>query len=160
MLDVQTLANIASILGVAITIGGFALTLVRIRKSQTAVEDVKEQIRNLNAIQEVAAAIKSLDEIRKLHRAKSWTVLPDRYTSLKHQLIAIKERTSISQKQRSSIREAIQQLSTMEAQVESTLFGGTDDPAVDRMNEITSGLIDDLAAVLVDLQNEIDVLRH
>jgi phosphoglycerate-specific signal transduction histidine kinase len=140
---------------------GFAFTLWRIKKSQTAVEGVKEQIRHLNAIQEVGAAIRSLDEIRRLHRAKAWTVLPDRYTSLKHQLIAIKGRTlSITQKQRSGIQEAIQQLSTMGTQVESALADGTDELEVDRMNDITSGLIDDLAAVLVDLQNEVDFLRH
>jgi hypothetical protein len=37
----QTLGDIASILGVLFTIVGFAFTLWRIRKSQTAVEAVK-----------------------------------------------------------------------------------------------------------------------
>lgn len=151
-----TAANLASIAGLAITL----ITLVLVKRSGSAVAEVKQQIRNLNAVQEVGAAIRELEEIRKLHRLKAWAVLPDRYTSLKRQLIAIRERQQITQRQRTSVREAIQQLSTMERQVETTLFGGRDDLEVDRMNEITSGLIDNLAAVLVDLQNAIDVLRN
>jgi hypothetical protein len=156
------LGDIASLVGLLISIGGFGLALWRIRKSQTAAEQalaaaesVREQILQMNAIQGLNVAIKTLEDIRRLHRHKAWPVLPDRYTSLKQELIAIRGRTrNLTDGQRSSIQAAITQLSTIERQVESTMAGG-DAPDVDRMNDIVSRQIDRLAVLLVDLQNEI-----
>ena len=160
------LGDIASVLGLLITIGGFTLALWRIRKSQSAseqaleaAEGVREQILQMNAIQGVNVAIRTLEDIRRLHRLKAWPVLPDRYTSLKQELISIRGRTpSLTESQRSEIQGAIQQLSTIERQVESTM-AGADEPDIDRINDIISRQIDRLAQVLVELQNEIERLR-
>jgi hypothetical protein len=109
----------------------------------------------MNAIQGLSVAIKTLEDIRRLHRIKAWTVLPDRYTSLKQELFGIRVRTpNLAEGQRSNIQAVITQLTTIERQVESTMAGG-DAPDVNRMNEVVSKQIDRLSILLVDLQNEI-----
>jgi hypothetical protein len=83
-------------------------------------------------------------------------VLPDHYSSLKRNLIAIRGRTpNLSEPKRTEIQAAIQQLSINERQVERAI-SGANPPATDRLNEIISRQIDRLAVLLVDLQNEVE----
>jgi len=156
------------LLALLVAIVGFALTLWRIRKSQTAseqarkaAESVREQILQMNAIQGLNDVMRALEDIRRLHRPEAWPALPDRYTSLKRDLIAIRGRTpNLTEDQRSNIQGAIQQLSNIERQVENAIAGATGVPSVNRINDIISRQIDRLAVLLVDLQNEIDRTRQ
>jgi hypothetical protein len=156
------------LLALLITIVGFAFTLWRLRKSQTAseqarraAESVREQILQMNAIQGLNDVMRALEDIRRLHRLQAWSALPDRYTSLRRDLIAIRGRTpNLTEDQRSNIQGAIQQLSNIERQVENAMAGATNVPSVNRINDIISKQIDRLAVLLVDLQSEIDRTRQ
>ncbi len=105
------LGDLASLSGLLITVVGFGLALWRIRKSERAADQarraadsVRQQILEMNAVQGLNDAMRTLEDIRRLHRIKAWPVLPDRYTSLKRDLIAIRGRTpSFTASQRSSI---------------------------------------------------------
>jgi len=152
-----------------ITIVGFTVSIWRIRKSQkaseqtrAAVEAMKDQFQQLSSIHGVREAIATLEEIRRLHREKVWSVLPDRYSLLKRDLLHIRSRTpKITDEQRSSIQGAIQQLSTIESQVESILAGDIEKLDIRRMNDIISEQMDRLASMLAELQNEADFpTRH
>lgn len=154
------LGDIASLLGLLITILGFALALWRIWKLQDASDAVRDQLLVMNAFQGLSAAIKTLEDIRRLHRLKAWSVLPDRYTLLRKELITIIGRTpSLADEQRTSIQVAIQQLLIMERQVERTIAGAAE-PEVNRMNDVISKQLDRLAVLVVELQNEIDRSRQ
>ena len=115
----------------------------------------------MNAIQGLNDVMRALEDIRRLHRLQAWSALPDRYTSLRRDLIAIRGRTpNLTEDQRSNIQGAIQQLSNIERQVENAMAGGADVPSVNRINDIVSRQIDRLAVLLVDLQSEIDRTRQ
>jgi hypothetical protein len=165
--DTQQLANVASILGLAISILVFGVGFWRIWKLQTtanevrtATESLRKQLLAMNAVQELRASIRTLEDIRRLHRLEAWSVLPDRYTSFRHDLIAIRGRMpNLTDKQNSSIQGAIQQLSIMERQVESAI-AGEEEPEVNRMNDVISKQLDRLAILVVELQTEIDRPRH
>lgn len=102
------------------------------------------------------AAIKAFEIIRKLHRAQSWDALPELYTTLKLELIAIKVRTpNMSETHKTQLQNAIQQISNMEKQVEATIGGGST-PEVGRMNNLVSRQMDRLGQVIVELQTEIE----
>jgi hypothetical protein len=108
----------------------------------------------MNAIQELNGAIRTLEDIRRLHRIKAWEVLPDRYTALRLSLIALRGRTpSLSDQQRSGIQATIQQLSNLEQEVENAMAHG-DAPRV-HINNVSTR-IDRLAVLLVELQNELN----
>ena len=114
----------------------------------------------MNAIQGINVAIKAFEDVRRLHRLKAWEALPDRYTTLKQQLISIKGRTlNLSEYQKTQIQGAIQQISMIERQVEIAI-GGADEPDVRRINDVISKQIDRLAQILVDVQNEIERQRQ
>jgi hypothetical protein len=164
---IAELGDIASIVGLFITIGGFGIALWQIQKSKSAseqarqvAESVRAQILQMNAIQDISAASKAFEDIRRLHRQRAWEALPDRYTSLKQLLISIKGRTpNLSNAQKAQIQGAVQQVSNIEAQVEIAI-GGKDEPEVQRINQIVSRQIDRLADLLVDVQNEIERVRQ
>lgn len=148
-----------------ISLVGFGLALWRIRKTETAAkqarraaESVREQLLQMNAIQELNSAIRTLEDIRRLHRIKAWEVLPDRYTALRLNLIAIRGRTpSLSAEQRSGMQATIQ-LSNLEQEVEIAM-AHDDAPSVHLTNTISTQ-IDRLAVLLVELQNQIERLRY
>jgi|SRR5208283_1042089 len=161
------LGDIASVVGLFLTIGGFIITFWQIRKSKSAAEQareaaegVREQLLKMNAFQGLTAAIRSFEDIRRLHRLKAWQVLPDRYTWLKQELILIKGRTpNLSETHKAQIQGAIQQVSIIEGKVEIAL-GGADEPEVHRINSVISKQIDQLQQVVVDVQNEIERPRQ
>jgi hypothetical protein len=160
---IYQLGDIASIFGLVVTIFGFLFTLVGVWKSKSAAEaaelaaqNVEEELRQMNAIQGLSLAIKSLEEIKALHRLPAWTVLPSRYTSLKLDLIAIRGRApNLTESQKASIQGVITQLSTIEGQVESKL-AGSDAPGAAQLNEVVSEQIEKIAVVLVELQAEVE----
>jgi hypothetical protein len=157
------LGNVENIVELIVTIAGFALTWWQIHKTKSAslqakeaAESVRTQILQLNTIQDINAASKAFEDIRRLHRLKAWEALPDRYTSLKQQLISIKGRTPhLSDGQKTQIQGAIQQVSNIERIIEVAI-SGTEEPEVHRVNDVISRQIDRLAQVLVDVQNDID----
>jgi hypothetical protein len=100
-----------------------------------------------------------LEDIRRLHRIKAWEVLPDRYTALRLNLIAIRGRTpSLSDQQRSGMQATIQQLSNLEQEVEIAM-SHEDAPSVHLINTVSTQ-IDRLALILVELQNQIERPRY
>jgi hypothetical protein len=110
-------------------------------------------------VQGLNDVIRVLEDIRRLHRLQAWAALPDRYTSLKRDLIGIRTRTpSFTPAQRSTLQAAIQQLSNIETQVENVI-GGSDAPNVPRMNQIIARQIDRLVEILVELQEGIERAR-
>jgi hypothetical protein len=153
------LGNVASLLSL-VTFVGFGLALWRIRKTETAAkqarraaESVRDQLLQLNG------AIRTLEDIRRLHRIKAWEVLPDRYTALRLNLIAIRGRTpSLSDQQRSGMQATIQQLSNLEQEVEIAM-SHEDAPSVHLINTVSTQ-IDRLALILVELQNQIERPRY
>jgi hypothetical protein len=89
-------AGIASIVGVAVSVVGFVVTIVGVWRSRSAAEQAKaaaretrESILKLEIIQDFTAVTTIMEEIKRLHRASAWAVLPDRYTALRKLLGAI-----------------------------------------------------------------------
>jgi hypothetical protein len=160
------LGDLASMAALPITIVGFGIAFRQIQKTKssseaakTASEAVRQQIHQMNAIQGVGAAIRTLEDIRRLHRIKAWSVLPDRYTSLKSELISIRGRTpDLADSVKSEFQGAIQQITLIERQVEEAL-AGVGEPEINRINDVISEQIDRFAQVLADLQNQIETLE-
>ena len=80
------MADIVSLLDLGLTVFGFGFTLWRVHESakaselaQKAAEDARGQIMQLNAIQELNDAIRSLEDIRCI--AFELGAALDRYTS-------------------------------------------------------------------------------
>jgi phosphoglycerate-specific signal transduction histidine kinase len=154
---------LAALLDLVVLIIGFAMTFSRIGKlekasqqARMAAERLQDQILKMNAVQELGGAISTIEDMRRLPHLAPMPVLPDRYASLKQDLIAIRGRISdLTDRQRSTIQGAIQQISNVEEQVQHAMTnGGT--PALNRINEVISKQVDQLAHVLSELKSQID----
>ncbi len=154
---------LASLVELLVLIGGFALTFWRIGKleraseqARSAAQRLQDQIVKLMAVQELGGAISTIDDLRRSTCLTPVPVLPDRYASLKQDLIAIRGRIpDLTDQQRSKIQGAIQQLTNVQEHVYDAMANGKA-PALHRVSEIISRQVDELGRILADLKDQID----
>src|SRR4051812_47034786 len=159
----ETLTQIgswASIAGVLLAVIGFGATLYGVFKSKSAAEraeaataQTRDTILVLNAVDDFSTAVAAFEEIKRLHRANAWVILPDRYSELRKRLVSLRATYShLSQENRASIQAAIQHLVDLEARVEKALASGTMPANVPKINEIVSTQADKLSELLAVLK--------
>ncbi len=99
-----------------------------------------------------------MEEIKRLHRAAAWEILPDRYSTLKRLLISIRSvNVSMTDDQKSALQSAILNFSEIERKVERALALKTDLPKVDKLNTVVSLQLDKISEVLGTIKQEIGV---
>jgi hypothetical protein len=156
------LGDLASILGLLATLVGFAFTLWNVSRSKRAAEDaekavqrMREAITQTNTISEFSAAVVIMDEIKRLHRAAAWTVLPDRYSALKRSLITIRSANpSLSDNHKTVLQGAILHFTALEQKVEAVIASKSPPPNVAKLNKIVSSQIELLSEVLTELREK------
>lgn len=152
--------NVASIVALVITVVGFVATLIGVYRAKSAAEEAKDAavatrdtLLYTDTIAELSAAIATMDEIKRLHRAGAWAILPDRYSSLRQKLIRIESsNTSLDDEYRADLRIAVGHLSRFEAKVDSALSTGSIPPNPAKLNQIVSAQMDTIDRVLRTLQ--------
>lgn len=70
--------NIATVLGFVVTIWTLVRTKTAAVAARKAAEATKTQLSRVDTITEFSSAIAIMDEIKRLHRARAWEILPDR----------------------------------------------------------------------------------
>lgn len=160
--------DIASVVGVFISLVGFAVTIWGVLRSKNAaqkaeeeVSKVRETILNLDTVMGFSEAITIMDEIKRLHRATAWAILLDRYSALKRILISIRSANAeMSDDHKTAIQSAIQNFTDIEKKVERVLALQSNPPNVAKLNEIVSIQLDKLSEVLAAIRQEIGVEKH
>ena len=150
----------ASIVGLALAIVGFLFTLIGVWKSKSAADraavaaaQARDNIIVLHPGDDFATAVAAMDEIKRLHRADAWVVLPDRYSDLRKRLVSLRTTyADLSEDDRAVIQSAIQHLVTLEGKVERALAAGSPPTNVPKMNEIISAQLDKLSELLALLK--------
>src|SRR3954451_18288780 len=91
------IGDLASIAGVAISIIGFIITVVNVRRSKSAAEraeaaanEARLLVRSYETVADFSAAIAIMDEIKRLHRTGQLDMLLDRYAALRKVLIGVR----------------------------------------------------------------------
>jgi hypothetical protein len=161
-LDQTRAGDLASLAGVLIALVGFAITIWNVRASKAAAlraegaaNKARGAIRLLDAVTDVSAAIKELEEIRRLHRGGAWPVLPDRYHTLRKSLISIRRLSpGLSNEQRTIIQAALRDLAVMENKVEIYLQRGEPPGEAAWWNEQASRHVMKLHGLLLDLKDQ------
>jgi len=166
----QTLQNIieqgwgdlASIAGLLVALIGFAITIIGVWKSRSAAESAKKAayearsaIVRTEIIANFSSAVTAMDEVKRLHRAEAWNVMPDRYSSLRRTLISIcSSHPNLNEEHRKLIQSSIAQFRELESLVESFLAGGKTSPSSAKLNKIVTAQIDKLDEVLNSIKSE------
>lgn len=152
--------DIASIVGVILTVGGFIVAFIGIWRSKSAAErarqaaeDARDSIARYDAITDLAAAMTIMEEIKRLQRNGVWTVLAERYSELQRRLTAIREsNVGLSEAQRQKLEKAIETFAESEKKVDRAVLAKADPPNPAKLNDIVSGQIAEVHVVLLSLQ--------
>jgi hypothetical protein len=90
-------ADPASVLGFLVSVVGFLITIIVVLRSKSAAEktgeavaEVRRKLALQTAVFDLNRVLADVDELKALHRAFAWEVLPARYSSLRRQLAAFR----------------------------------------------------------------------
>ncbi len=155
--------DLASVIGLFVSVFGFGLTIVAVRKAKDAARQASEaanatkrSIMAANALVSFGSAMSIMEEIRRLHRRGAWEILPDRYAALKSALISLRmEHPNLSPAHHTAITRGLTQLRGIEKRVEQALEGNVQPNGVANMNSVLSVEIEKIGEVLVSLKQEI-----
>ncbi|MBN2223271.1 MAG: hypothetical protein JW765_01200 [Deltaproteobacteria bacterium] len=151
------LGDWASILGVAIAVIGFAVTIYNILKSKKELRRVKSSFLIAKSMVDFSATMVLMEEIKRLQREGEWKIVLDRYSILKKSLIFIREANpDLSNEQYAGIQDAITSFSKVEEKVEKVLERQLTIDNVSNLNRIVSRQVEALQRIFVQLQNRID----
>lgn len=153
------IGDLASIAGLVVSIVGFLVTIVGVWRSKSAAEraeraanEARRQIRAYETVADFSATIALMEEIKRLHRANQLDMLPDRYATLRKALIGVRRLSPSLQAQHDTILQAaVSTLSTMEDIIEKAISNQSA-PDFVKMNRAMSKNIDNLHAVLLDIE--------
>lgn len=158
------IGDIASILGVLLSLVGFWLTFNQAKNARTAAQQAKEEVQKLrqtlsqvNTIADLTAAMGAMEELKRLNRTKtSWYILPDRYSAIRWMLTTIRSANpDFSGKHKLALQDTVQRLSIIEEQVESALATETTDILDSaEFNRVISEQMDKLNEVLILLKQK------
>ena len=152
--------DLASVFGVALTTIGFAVTLFAVWRSKNAAEQARlaaqgviTSFAHYDAIADLSSAMVIMDEIKRLQRHGAWAILPDRYSELRRRLVAIKgSGAPLNDLQRLVLQSAIEAFADLERRIEKAVLASIPPAKPAKLNDIVSGQIDEVNAVLLHMQ--------
>lgn len=155
----------ASVVGVFISLIGFAITIVGLARSKSAarqvgaaVAAVRQQLSRQSVAVDLASLMNDIEEIKLLHRFGAWDAMPIRYSAIRKRLFLVKGSTPVLTKnQKASIQGVIEQFRTIEETVEEALASKEPPKDVASLNKVATEQSDKLTAVLVAVQQAIGV---
>lgn len=152
--------DIASISGLVLSLIGFVATLIGVYKSKNAADraaeaasQMKDRLIRGETISDLAAALAIMDEIKRLHRANAWQLLPDRYAVLRQRLIRIhatEDQLTVIQKEH--LEHAVAQFAKAEEKVDLALTQRSAMPNPAKLNQVVSTQIDKIDSILRSVQ--------
>lgn len=153
----------ASIVGLAVAVIGFGVTYVNVVRSRKAAEQAEAAVASLREKQQLmdvardlSLALAIMDEVKRLNREKSWVILIDRYSVLKRTLILVKASDiKLTQHQRFQVQGTIQQVATIEDQIECVVDGKEEAPSVPQLNKVISRQMDSLIEIIAEIRNSL-----
>lgn len=159
--------DLASIIGTALTLIGFILTIAGVWRSKSAAdgarraaETTRASLAQYDAVADLSAATALMDEIKRLQRLGAWPVLPDRYAELRRRLVALKSSSAqLTDPQRQVFQGTVEKFKDLERRVERSVATGAAPRNPAKLNEIVSSQIDEVHAVLLAVQRNLGT-RH
>jgi len=150
------LTDYLSIAGLLLTLLGFTVTILNVRKARRLTEQLRGDLKRIDAASELSSAIACMTEIKTLHRMGQWFIVLDRYSSLRKSLILIRENNhDLNDESKKIIQSTISLLSAIEDIVEKSNNKKEPPEDVPKLNQIISKQMDKMHPILLELQNKI-----
>jgi hypothetical protein len=157
---ISYLADVATLVGLGVTIVGFVVTIINVLKSKSAAEraeraaqEARSNLLRVDSIALISSIIAGLEDVKRLHRSGSWQGMPERYGVQRRMLISVRAgNLTLRDAQKTTLQSAIQQLSAMEKQIEEHLANPGNAPDIANLNGIISKQADKLTQLLTELK--------
>ena len=154
--------DFASVLGLLIALVGFGITIYGVWTSRSASErasiaanEAKLAVMRTETISNFSSAVTVMEEVKRLHRAGAWAVVPDRYSFLRRSLISIvTNHDDLTETHKVLIQSAVAQFRELESSVETFLSGGKNVPNSAKLNKIVTAQMDKLDEILNTVKTE------
>lgn len=154
--------NVLSLLGLVVSVVGFALTVAQVRQTKTAAQAAeaaakraREAILKSEILVNCSAAIGIFEELKRLHWGAAWTIALDRYSALHQILMGLKAEPGVlSEDQKTTIAGVSEQISAMERRVERGLASGKP-PQFSKLNEIIGTQMQHVFAVQLSVKTQL-----
>lgn len=157
-----------TIAGFFIGIAGLWVAISQIRKTKTAaelarqsVDDFRDEMGNLNTIEEFSKALNAIQDIKRFIRFKAYSVVPERLNEVRHSLITIRESgTDLTEEDEKQFQKSITLFKQLEDKFEAFLYDQkeqTEDPKI--LSKITAQA-DGLKALLVRIRKDMETKRN
>lgn len=147
--------------GNLVTILGFIVTILTILRTKTAAvaarqaaEATKAQVSRVNTVADFSSALAIMDEIKRLHRARAWELVPDRYSMLRRLLASIQTlNPDLTEEQKTILAGAAVQFRTMEHQVETARAANRAmELDLARFNRVVTKQLDELDKIMLSIR--------
>ena len=167
LLDTYRLGDLASITGLLVALIGFTATIWAALRSKTAAEaaaeaarQAREQVSNVHSTTSLASVISRMEALKVLHRAGRMHQMPERYSTLAADLMAIRSRNrSLAAHERAILQQSVLLLRSMEYEMDLWVQGGQTSLDIAQINRAISLAFDDLATLLHDLEKRAQDVR-
>jgi hypothetical protein len=145
----QNWGNVASILGVALTVWFAWRAKGAAEEARDAAKAARDKILAFDAVAALSSALTTMDEIKELHRLAAWDLALRRYAILRKRLVAIEHSGMVPSSQRAKLVVARQDLRDIEGDVEEARAkAGNEQLYVAGFNKKLSDRIDALIGIM------------
>ena len=156
---INTWANRTTVVGFFISILGFVFTIQQVMKAKNLTQEVNEAVGGVRdrlgfraAGEQFQSVLFELDELKVLHRKEVIEILPQRYTSIKRKLVAIKQNNKLSDEQIAQVQSTITVLSSLQNRIEKSISGKAKPTEAHELNRVATEQADKLHAILTHLR--------
>ncbi len=151
--------SLASVVGVLVSLLGFWIAIVQIRRSRSAAtaakeaaEEAREALARDLTVADLVRADEQIQSLKEFHRMREWRRALDRYPDVRRLLAEIGGRhQNLNDTHRESLQNAISQLRSMERVAEAALIND-ESPDMADFNETLTGVQSMLDEIAVQLQ--------
>ncbi|HET9393596.1 MAG TPA: hypothetical protein VFO29_08795 [Candidatus Rubrimentiphilum sp.] len=156
--------SVASVSGVAITVLGFAITLIQLHRTETAasaankaVGTVRADLGRYDTLTELTKAASTLQTVSEMHRDKKWAQLHERYSDVKRSLATVKAMHATMKAEHAGFLDSTAaELTEMDNYVEKFLNGqGVPEPDIASFNKSIYHQLDWLNEVSADIRSQV-----
>jgi hypothetical protein len=145
--------DIASVVGLALTIWFAAKARTAAEQARDAAELVRKQMSKLDSLSEISAAIALLSELKTLQRLRAWELLLDRYGSLRQRLVRIEQlNEGIPLEQSTQLASLLKQFRIMAGIESARASGNYADVDSAKFHRVVSRQIDELEGVMIAIK--------
>jgi hypothetical protein len=146
--------DLASIVGLALTLWVAWRAKTAAEQARDAAQQVKARISNLDMLEEISAAVGTLNEIKQLLRIPAWDFVLDRCTVVRRHLVRVEQmKQGLSESQLGDIAKTIRQLSIIETKVDRAKAKAAVTPIdLTKLNRIVAHQADTLARLKIAIK--------